>query len=212
MAARSVPELKALLHGLHDVLFHDPDGWDAIAGTQGQVFIALAGGYCKNVTSVTATSEGSGALLIDYKGEASCSRGAGSAALPGLFLASIPRGQLGSGVVTIQLSGGYGRARVDLRQPVSDLDSAKLASEAMQAVAAVRNQVVQGGRAPVRELDVMRWPDSTLACGPIPASTAALPVLGYIVVVDKGSGGIPQPEEFHWSGGRVVDCGPAPGA
>lgn len=211
VAARSVPELKALLHSLRDVLFHDPDGWDAFAGRQGQVFIALAAGYCNRVTTVTATTDSDGVVQVDYKTERSCSPGAGAAALPSLNLVSIPRPQLGSGVVTLQITGSYGRARVDLRQPDFTRDPATVSSDAMQAVAAIRQQVAMGTRAPIRELDLMRWPDNALACAPMSASVAALPVVGYIVVVDKGPGGIPQPEEFHWSAGKIVDCGPISG-
>ncbi len=211
VAARSVPELKALLHSLRDVRFHDPDGWDAFAGRQGQVFIALAAGYCNRVTTVTATTDSNGVVQVDYKTERTCSPGAGSAALPGLHLASIPRAQLGSGVVTFQISGSYGRARVDLRQPDFTPDPATVSSEATQAVASIRQQVTMGIRAPIRELDLMRWPDNALACAPMAASGTALPVAGYVVVVDKGPGGIAQPEEFHWSAGKVVDCGPVSG-
>ncbi|MDQ6712753.1 MAG: hypothetical protein M3Z28_06135 [Candidatus Dormibacteraeota bacterium] len=158
-----------------------------------------------------ATKNASGTVLIDYKTDTACSQGAGSAATPRLVLASIPRSQLGTSVVTFQIGAGNGRARVDLRQPDFSPDPASVSIEAMQAVAALRQQVAMGTRAPIRELDLMRWPDNALACAPMAASGSALPVVGYVVVVDKGPGGIPQPEEFHWSAGKVVDCGPVSG-
>ena len=211
VVARSVPELKALLRGLRDVRFHDPDGWDGFAPDKGKVFIALAGGSCRRITLVTATKDKRGTVLIDYRTEAACSQGAGSAATPRLFLASIPRSQLGTGVVTFQISGGFGRARVDLRPAFAESDPASVARDAAQAVMAVRRKVVMWNSAPVRELDLLRWPDTGLDCGPMAASSTALPVIGYVVVVEKGSGQPSQPEEFHWSAGQVVDCGPATG-
>jgi hypothetical protein len=114
LAARSVPELKALLHGFPDVRFHDPDGWDDFADRQGEVFLALAGGRCRRITLVSATKDGPSSILIDWKSEYVCAQGSGSAATPALFLASMPREQLGSGVVIFHLSGGSTRASVDL--------------------------------------------------------------------------------------------------
>lgn len=211
VAARSVPELEALLQATSSVRFRNPDGWKAFAGRPDRVFVAISVGFCVHLASVTAARDNSGTVFVSEHIEGKCAPGAGAAALPGVYLAEIPRSELGTGVVTLRAIGAPGRARVDLRAPAVDADAASVMSEARQAITAARG-MIQLDQPAVHELDMMRWPDETLACQPSAEASSSLPIAGYIVALATSTDVDPRPEEFAWAGGKLVDCGPAPGA
>ena len=211
VAATSVAELEALLRATGSVRFRNPDGWNAFAGHSDRVFVAMTVGFCVHLASVTATRDSrSGIVLITEQIEGKCAPGAGAAAIPGVYLAEMPRGQLGSGVVTVRVNNGFGRARLDLRPPTINVEPMKVTTDAREAIAAARSQI-QLTQPPVHELDRMRWPDDALACQPSADAPSALSIDGYIVVVATSTDVDPRPEEFHWTRGKLVDCGPAPG-
>jgi hypothetical protein len=211
MAATSILELEALLHGLpaNDARFHEPDAWSGYTSRRGVVFLALPVRFCGSITLLTARSTATDQVTIDEGGPNLCANGAGTAAFPPMYLAAIPLTQLSAGVETFRLQGGFSEARVDLRPPVESELSATLSADAHTAVLAAQQRVGLPRIATVHELDVVRWHQAEPTCGALSVVGASLPVSGFIVVVDHGAG-TPEPmdEEFRWADGTLVDCGP----
>jgi hypothetical protein len=205
IAGHSVAELKAILHGL-PVRFHDPDGWDSHR-EKGRIFLSLSAGFCRSVTNARATLDSADSVTIGYDSKGVCGPGIGTAAIPRLWLLSIPADRLPAKVLSFHFAGESREAMVDLRRPPPAADPATLASAAQMAVNAALGAIGSTRQLAVLELDLMRWPDGSLGCGPPSASAPSQPVLGFAVVVNKAPDAAPRPDEFHWAAGTLVDCG-----
>jgi hypothetical protein len=205
IAGHSVAELKAILHGL-PVRFHDPDGWDSHR-EKNRIFLSLSVGFCTSVTAVRATLDSADSVTIAYTSKGVCGPGIGTAGIPRLWLLSIAADRLPARVVSFHFAGESREAMVDLRLPPPAADPEAIAAAAQMAVNAALRAIGSTRQVAVLELDLMRWPDGSLGCGPLSASAPSQPVLGFVVVVNKAPDATPRPNEFHWAAGALVDCG-----
>jgi len=207
VAARSEPELDALLQPVA-ASFHRPDPWDGSANVGGHVFLGITVPFCATLKSVSAHLAGPALVVVQVNAAGLCPPGAGAAARPPMYLASIPDRELPQALVTFRLSSGAGQARVDLRAGHPSMSTADVAVQSRNAVKAAMLKVgADGSSRAVAELDVVQFPSSASPCDAL-LSTAAQ-TAGFLVVVNEGPVFPSHEEAFAWVSGALTDCGAA---
>jgi hypothetical protein len=212
LAATSLANLEALVQGAHPRCPKpscDFSRWNGFARDTSDVFLALPVQPGASITSIVAWREGANTVMIDYGGAATCAGAGCAASRRPMSLASIPQSRLPAGVVTLQLSNGFGRALVDLRQPSMSETAADVARDVGQAFAAAQARFAISGSVPlIEEVDVVRWRSVPPSCEP---SQEVAPFsangVAMVVALRSGSSGVLDDDLIVWAAGDLVDCG-----
>src|SRR5207253_2532124 len=91
------------------------------------VWVPRARTFCATLKSVSAHLAGPALVVVQVNAAGLCPPGAGAAARPPMYLASIPDRELPQALVTFRLSSGAGQARVDLRAGHPSMSTADVA-------------------------------------------------------------------------------------
>jgi len=208
VAARSEPELDALLHAVA-VAFQQPDLWDNSGSVGDRVYLGIAVRFCTTLKSITAQLTGPSLVTLHVNAPGQCAPGAGAAARPPMYLAAIRTAALPPAVVTFRIAGTGGQARVDLRPAAATMNPSDVTVQARDAVQAALFHVgTDGSSRAIGELDVVPLPNSPPLCNfSFPAMSRRA---GILVVVNEGQVYPLHEEAFVWLDGALADCGTAP--
>ncbi len=220
LASRSVAQLKAMIcvaqgcepAGCPTVPAEHATCWPSIIQDSSHLYIAFSGPAAPKLSLSASLRDDTLTILDSPSGV-----GGGGGPSPLLSVAAVPVSALPTTIVTVVVPPSdkapfYSRAIVDLSVPSqglsADLEFQKL-HEAVLLAATDANSHVNGSDTTfwaVDALGVMSWSNASLGC-PVPAGTAGISAVGYILFLVKGQSlGVPE-LEYHTDGTHTIFCG-----